>query len=80
MQEHFDDDDEQAVFTLNLHRACETLLADFTQGERWPSNVDPDRDRYPRLFLAPVRANMWGSPAALCADLAAPGEADGRRR
>jgi hypothetical protein len=74
-------DPEAPLFTLNLQRACDLLLDALMQGERQPANVDPDRDRFPRLSPTPYHANLLPSPAALCAARAAPPEADdGRRR
>jgi hypothetical protein len=67
MQGRFDtdDDDEQAVFTLNLRRSCDALLADLTQGERLPANMpDTNLDRYPRFFPTPFlreRVGLAGS-------------------
>jgi hypothetical protein len=82
----FDDDDDQpdpeaALFTLNLQRACDLLLEALLKDERQPANVDPDRDRYPRLFPTPFHLSAFPSPARMCADRGPPPEgADLRRR
>jgi hypothetical protein len=78
----FDDDDDQpdpeaAVFTLNLQRACEALLADLMRFEHVPAQA-ADRDKGPRLYPSPVRA-VFSSPAQMCVDFGRPSEVDGRR-
>jgi hypothetical protein len=84
LQDELDDDDDSdpTLYRMHLERACSAMLSDLAAFERLPANMlDPNVDRYPRLFPTPFHANAWGSPAAMCAELAAPLEQqDGRRR